>query len=65
MRRKIPPLTVKEIAAARALADKIGDRKAADRLGISIEALIRILGGRRIHPGTVALVRLGLDELRA
>jgi hypothetical protein len=58
-------ITVEERAAARRLADKLGDRHAAEALGMSPDALLRILAGRRIRRGTASLLRERLSALRA
>lgn len=58
-------VTVAERAEARRLADRLGDRNAAEKLGMSVDALLRILAGRRIRRGTASLLRERLSALRA
>lgn len=44
----------------KALADQLGEVQAAKKLGVSTTAMLRLLAGRDVRPGTLALLREAL-----
>ena len=58
-------ITKEERQFASSLADREGDRAAADQLGVGLESLLRILGGRRVREGTMLVFKRGVAAAMA
>jgi len=62
-RHRVPPLTIEELQSIKALVTESGYAKAAQRLGVSYQVLMRAIGevgGTGLRDGSVLMVRLGL-----
>ena len=57
-------LSEEQFAAITKLADTLGDRVAAQKLGVGVDSLLRVLARRpSARRGTVALIQRSLDQL--
>jgi hypothetical protein len=61
---KMSPVTASERKRLECLVAQHGEPRTAVMVGVTLSALLRLLGGRTsVRPGTIALMRLGLAAL--
>jgi len=57
-------LTEKELDTIKKFTDEHGERVAAEKLGVGVDSLLRVLARRpNVRPGTVALLQRSLGRL--
>jgi len=57
-------LSVKDVAALRAVVEEIGITEASKRLGINKQSLLALIAQQPVRAGTIAMARLYIDGNR-